>query len=115
MKKIVGSVGLAAFGVLPVSASSLSDLAANPTKPWSASLTLRGFYDDNINGSHTSGRDAFGVEASPSVGFNWAGPQTTLGLNYIHSIKYYERKPHPSRNEQYDQTPNLTASLDHRF
>src|SRR5438445_12820136 len=99
MKKIVASVGLAAFGALSLSASSLSDLAANPTKPWSASLTLRGFYDDNILGSHTSGRDAYGFEASPAVGFNWAVPQTTLGLNYVYSIKYYDRKPNPRRSE----------------
>src|SRR5215471_19005103 len=115
MKKIVALAGLAALSILPASASSLSDLASSASKPWAASLTLRGFYDDNVLGTPRDARDVFGIEASPFIGFTWVQPQTSLGLNYTYSIKYYDRKPDPSRSEQYDQTHSFNAFLDHRF
>jgi hypothetical protein len=115
MKKIVALVGLAALSILPTSASSLSDLAASPSKPWAASLTLRGFYDDNVLGTRHGERDVFGIEASPNIALSWSLPQTSLAFNYTYSIKYYDRKPDPSRSEHYDQTHSFNALFDHRF
>jgi hypothetical protein len=116
MKKTVASVGVVIFIALSLSASSLSDLASSASRPWSASLTLRGFWDDNANGvpSGAGRSDTYGIEVSPSVGIFWADPQTKVSANFIYSIKYYD-KDIPNTSDHYDQTFSFDILLDHRF
>jgi len=92
MKKIVASVGLAALGAASAQGQAVPGQTPAMPKPWSDSLTLRGFYDDNLN-TATSGSPektgVFGFEVSPSVGYQWAPtPQTHLSAAYVSSIKY---------------------------
>jgi hypothetical protein len=122
MKKIVVSVGLVALG-----ASSLipqQAIAVDAAKPWSASVTLRGFYDDNVNSTHNSadGIDGtFGWEVSPSVGVHWGNDQTTFLASYLYSFKYYDDRIRPINKannlipEKYDQSHTVSLELDHSF
>src|SRR5436190_6799581 len=102
MNKLVASVGLAALGAASVQAQT-PGVTANMTKPWSVAVTLRGFYDDNlntvprreivevINGETVTNKtkDIFGVEVSPSLRWQWASPQTHLSLGYVYTFKGY--------------------------
>src|SRR6266404_2977627 len=116
MKNIVASVGLVALGVCGVQATKLADLTADSPKPWSAALTLRGFYDDNFNTAHSSANkvDVFGVEASPSLGLNWAREQTSITASYVYSIKYYDKRP-IGNADRYDQSHVFNFALNHAF
>jgi hypothetical protein len=115
MKKIVASVGLVALGATGLYSAPIPGLTEEGGKNWTASATLRGFYDDNLNTvSGPDKQDTFGIEISPSVsaGFRW--PQTTLSLAYVFSFKYYDHKPIDS-STKYDQSHIFNAVLDHAF
>jgi hypothetical protein len=113
MNKIV------AFGIAALSASSIEvvlaqPLSSPPSKPWSVSATLRGFYDDNVNtaGSSAAKTDTFGVEISPALGLNWMNDATTVSLGYRYALKYYDDKPAGSEDST-DQTHTFDAKLEH--
>src|ERR1043165_6012218 len=120
MKKIVASVGLVALGASGLHSAPIPGLTEEGGKNWSAALTLRGFYDDNINttkDSKTVGgtyADTFGIEISPSLSVGFQLPQTTLTLGYVFSFKYYDDKPIGS-SEKYDQSHIFNAALAHTF
>jgi hypothetical protein len=115
MKKIVASVGLVALGASGLHGAPIPGLTQEGGKNWTASLTLRGFYDDNFNTVSGAGKqDAFGIEISPSIGVGFQWPQTTLSLGYVYSFKYYDHKPLDS-STKYDQSHIFNASLDHAF
>ena len=116
MNKLVASVGLAALGVASAQAQ-VAGLTPNMTKPWSVSATLRGFYDDNFNTAPKDSpdrRDVFGVEISPSLGWQWAGPQTHVTVGYVYGFKWYDHTPE-DQNHPYDQTHSLNLALEHAF
>src|SRR6266404_3810687 len=122
MKKIVASVGLAAIGASAIETASAQALVApDASKPWSVSLTLRGFYDDNVStlpndfkipaGSH---RDTFGFEVNPSAALVWSVEQTTVNLGVLYSLKYYDHRPINSTDDT-DQSFAFNAGLTHSF
>ena len=122
MKNIVASVGLVAIGASGIqSASGQALMAADASKPWSVSATLRGFYDDNVatipnnatvpDGSH---RDSFGFEVSPAAALAWSMDQTTITLGALYSFKYYENKPIGSTGHD-EHTFTFNAGLTHAF
>ncbi|HVV01552.1 MAG TPA: outer membrane beta-barrel protein [Verrucomicrobiae bacterium] len=115
MKKFAASVGLVALGASALNADALPNLDS-ATKPWSASATLRGFYDDNVSTiSDKDHQDSFGFELSPSIGLNWSpDPTTRLVGGYIFSMKYYDRKP-LGETDHVDMTHTLSLALDHAF
>jgi hypothetical protein len=113
MKTIAASVGLVALGVSTLhSEAQTSDPQAS--KPWSVSLSLRGFYDDNINGTKNNKVDAFGFEVSPSLGYSVERDQTSLNLGYTYSGKYYGDPPN-GRSDHWDQSHIFEADLAHRI
>ena len=118
MKKTVVSVGLVALSVASVRADYGTGLSGMviPQNPWSVSATLRGFYDDNINGAASGPAKvgSFGIEVSPSLGMNWAFNQTLLNLDYTFSLKDYEKTP-AGNAESYDMTHTFDVALDHAF
>ncbi len=121
MKKVIASVGLVALGASGVQAALDPGTTTDTAKPWSVSATLRGFYDDNVNGVASSTplpagtrRDSFGFEVSPSFLVSWPLEQTTITLGYVYSFKYYENKPY-GNTENFDQTHDFNASLSHYF
>lgn len=123
MKRIVASVGLVALG-----AASVYGQAEGPAaKWWSASATLRGFYDDNANTAPDGGnrRGTFGYQVSPSVGVSVGNEQTSFSADYTYSFQYYEqrlsspvvnpvtlRKFYP---DKYDQDHEFNLALNHAF
>src|SRR3954468_10234473 len=116
MKKIVASVGLVALGASGLSSAWAAEVEA-PSKPWSISATLRGFYDDNtatlpdnaavLPGQH---RESYGFEISPSAGFVWTREQTSISLNYLFSLKYYENTP-PNSASHDDESHDFNFAL----
>jgi hypothetical protein len=78
------------------------------------SATLRGFYDDNLNSSHTDKQEVWGVEASPSLGFAWASDLTSITLGYTYTIKYYDHRP-AGNSDRYDQDHEFNIALAHTF
>jgi Putative beta-barrel porin 2 len=116
MKKIVASVGLVAVGVTGLQADVFPGLTAESGKPWTASATLRGFYDDNPstqpNSFHPEG--SYGFEVSPAIEFLFPWEQTTLSFGYVYSLKYYENKLVNSNGHDVN-TQDVHAGLTHAF
>jgi hypothetical protein len=121
MKKIVASVSLVAVSASGLQAALLPGLTAESGKPFTASATLRGFYDDNFNtapnsevlppGAH---RTSFGFEISPGVEFSFPMEQTTVSFGYVYSYKYYMNQPMNSSGHD-DNTHDFHAALTHAF
>jgi hypothetical protein len=118
MKKIVASVALVAVGASGLQADLLPGLTSESGKPWTASATLRGFYDDNFNTAPNdvpiAHRATFGFEISPSIQFSFPMEQTSISFGYVYSLKYYEYKP-LNNSDNYDQTHEFDVALTHAF
>ena len=116
MKKIVASVGLVAVGVTGLQADVFPGLTAESGKPWTASATLRGFYDDNPSTQPNSLRPqgSYGFEVSPAIEFLFPWEQTTLSFGYVYSLKYYENKLVNSNGHDLN-TQDVHAGLTHAF
>ena len=112
MKKIAASVGLVAIGVSTLHTAQGSDM--QDSKPWSIAVSLRGFYDDNVNGTKHDKIDSFGFEVSPTVGFGISRDQTSVDASYTYSGKYYDH-PVNDGSDHWDHTHIFNAGLDHRF
>ena len=116
MNRLVATVGLAAIGATALQAQEVPGLTASAPKLWSASATLRGFYDDNFNtvpdGVHK--QSVFGFELSPSLGFQWSSPQTHVTATYVYSFKYYDHRP-DGQTQKYDQDHAFNVALEHAF
>lgn len=115
MKRIVASVGLMTFGAVSLQAATAPAFSGvDASKPWSATLALRGFYDDNINtvGDHKDG--SYGFEVNPTIGFGMLFEQTAIKLTYSYSGKWYEERPAGS-SDKWDHTHTFDAALDHVF
>jgi len=115
MKKIVASVGLVALGASTLNAAYTQGLTELETqKPWSVGLTLRGFYDDNIEASHNGKIESFGYEVNPWAGIHWVGDQTLIGATYSYSGKYYD-ETRSDTDEHWSHAHNFDAMLQHAF
>jgi hypothetical protein len=120
MNKIVASVGMVAIGASGLQAAAAADFTSEGAKPWSVSATLRGFYDDNVNGTPngvstgTAHRDSFGFSISPGATLTWQNVQTAISAAYVLSAMYYQYRPvGETSNWDLDHTFNL--KLDHSF
>jgi Putative beta-barrel porin 2 len=114
MKKLFVFVGLATAGsaTLPVYAQDLGPMQT--TKIWSASASLRGFYDDNYTTSPNGDKQgSAGFEVSPSVQFNVPLQQTEIGLKYTYGLYYYQARA--DGNDPVDQSHQAELWLDHAF
>src|SRR5262245_27650055 len=93
MKKIITSAGCLALGVAGLNAAGYLFPGASPVDPsrmWSASVSLRGFYDDNPTTVHSNEQESWGFEVRPRLTIDlWPESQTHLGLSYTYSMKYY--------------------------
>ncbi|HEV2392419.1 MAG TPA: outer membrane beta-barrel protein [Verrucomicrobiae bacterium] len=122
MKKIVASVGLVALGASAIQSACAQDLGTPDTsKPWSISVALRGFYDDNPgtlpNDTPTPAgyhRSSFGFQVSPQAALAWSVENTTVSLGVLYSMIYYENKPVFSTSH-IDQDFTFTGNLTHDF
>ena len=116
MNKIVASFGIAALGASTIHSASAQDFTSNPQKPWAVSATLRGFYDDNINGAPSGPNkvDSFGFEVSPGIGLDWNNGQTAVKVGYRYSLRYFDeerfqREGHDSQSHTFD------GAIDHSY
>ena len=111
MKRIVASIGVAALGATCVQSANAQ---GSDAKPWSASVALRGFYDDNVNGTKIGKIETWGGEISPTLGFAMKTDQTTVSLVYKYDYLYYDKSPNADGSHD-DQTHTIGASLLHAF
>jgi len=121
MNKIIASVGLAALSAATVQAQFAPGLTPLETsKPWSVSLSLRGFYDDNyltLPKSYPSATGigeghpiaSWGTEVSPSAALNHSVENTLVTASYVYDLKWYENR------SDTDQSHQFNALLDHEF
>ena len=96
MKKIAATVGLVALCAPSIDALYAQDISSSPTKSWNISASVRGFYDDNINGykdNSASSNKSFGFVISPGASINWGNDQTTVKAGYLYGFKYYDQQP----------------------
>ena len=114
MKKTFISVGLVALGVGGVSAFAQTFSGLDPYKPWSVALTLRGYYDDNINTVSKGKQDSFGFEVSPSVGLHLSSEQTTFDARYMYTAHYSDIAP-ANAADHFDQAHSFDLQLKHTF
>ncbi|MCX6896806.1 MAG: outer membrane beta-barrel protein [Verrucomicrobia bacterium] len=117
MKKIIASAGLLALGATANHAAD-SMGGATADKPWDASLTVRGFYDDNyfLASQSADRKSSYGVEVRPSVGISLTGQQTSFGARYTYSMRYFADREtkivDPVTHAEKDQS---TADHSHEF
>jgi hypothetical protein len=116
MKKLFISMGLAAVGTASLQAQYAPGLdSMQTTKIWSASTTLRGFYDDNYTTSPNGDKQgSAGYEVSPSLQLNIPLQQTEIGLKYTYGLYYYQERRNQG-NDPYDQSHQVDLWLDHAF
>jgi Putative beta-barrel porin 2 len=116
MNKIVASLGIAALGASSIPAAYADDLGSTAPKIWSISASLRGFYDDNINGAPDGpGKiGSLGFEVSPSATLNWKADQTTVDLDYIYSFRYFEKERFVDQGHD-SQSHLFRGTVDHSF
>jgi hypothetical protein len=82
------------------------------SKPWSISVGVRGFYDDNYNtAARGLANDSFGFEVQPSLSLNLPMEQTYIGLRADYSYRWYE----DNRSPDSDHTINFNGVLNHSF
>jgi hypothetical protein len=116
MKKLFVSLGLAAAGTASLQAAYTPGLnEMQTTKIWSASATLRGFYDDNYTTSSNGNKQgSAGFEVSPSLQLNVPLQQTEIGLKYTYGMYYYQERQDQG-NDPVDQTHQVDLWVDHAF
>lgn len=111
MKRIVASLGLVALGAACVQSANAQ---GDPSKPWTVSAALRGFYDDNIDTSPSGGQDSFGFEITPTIAFQLPAEQTTASLVYTYCYRWYDHRPAGNTGND-DQTHTIAATVSHNF
>lgn len=112
MKKVYATIGAAAL-----SAAGVQVLQAQPvdlSKSWSVGLSLRGFYDDNVNTVPSNETKTFGFEVGPMLSLSLPLEQTTIVGSYSYSYKYYEKSIR-DRTDHDDNTHTLAAQILHNF
>ena len=118
MNKIVASVSLVALGTTGLHAAAGS--AEVGSRPWSASASFNGFYDDNVNAAGDKAtlgsfhRSSSGIEISPSLSFAWPWEQTTFSAKYTYTFKLYDNKP-LGNTDNIDQIHTFDVGIDHTF
>jgi len=117
MKRLITTAGLAALGAASVAPTYAQDAMINQ-KPWSIGASLRGFYDDNYLTYPKVLRDrpgfddnSFGFEVAPSAAINLKNEQTTFGLSYLYTFRYYIDR----EDNEYDQSHQVNLKLSHVF
>jgi len=121
MKKFITTAGIAALGAAGVQGAWAPGASSTETtKPWSVSATLRGFYDDNyatrgkgdLDATGQSlKRDSYGFEISPSAALNIFRDQTSFGLSYVYSMRYYDDRP----DHKADHSHQVNGKVSHAF
>jgi hypothetical protein len=117
MKNVLRAAGALSLGAAPMALTHTAVAAEGGDKPWTASASLRGFYDDNIftaNSKALGGAakiDSFGFDISPSVTYGRTMDTTSFDLGYTYLARWFENRPGSS----WDQNHNASVELNHTF
>lgn len=114
MKKFFASAGMMVLGAAVLQTAD----AADTSKTWSVSASLRGFYDDNYTTAPKGNEeDSLGVSISPSIGLNLPMDQTTFSFKYTFGANWYEDRETSDAvdTEPWDYTHQFDAFFDHTF
>jgi hypothetical protein len=116
MKRIITSAGLVAVSATGMQAAYAPGLTQmESSKLLSYSVSVRGFYDDNIATTPSSAgniKDSFGFDVRPSVSLNLTSlQQTFVGATYTYGMRYFaDRQPHRA-----DHSHEFDARMEHAF
>ena len=121
MKRLMTTAGLAALGAASVAPAFAQDAMINQ-KPWSIGASLRGFYDDNYLTLPRALRDrpgfdpnTFGFDVAPNAAFNLKREQTTFGLSYLYTFRYFIDRERPRDDQSHQINLKLSHSFNERF
>jgi hypothetical protein len=111
MKRIINSAGLVALGAAGLQAANGQSM--DNSKPWSVSLTARGFYDSNYSLSPSgSSQHSWGTEITPAATYSYGvNTPTSFSASALATMKYYAARP----NNDADYTYQGVVALDHKF
>jgi Putative beta-barrel porin 2 len=110
--RVAGLMTVSAVG-LTLSQRAVADAFDSSTKPWSVSLALQGFYNDNIF-TRPSGLEkvkSWGAEVSPGLKYDYVADATTLSFGYTYAGLYFEARP----ASKWDNYHFLNGSVSHKF
>jgi hypothetical protein len=117
MKRIVASFSAMALGATAIQSLQAQDLGSQTgDKPWSVSVALRGFYDDNYLAAPRDSnlvRDSFGFDIRPSVALGLSSEQTYFGVGYTFNGRYYEDSER--RDDPWDLSHFANLEFNHKF
>jgi len=123
MKNLIRAAGALSLGVASLALNNSATAAEGGDKPWTASASLRGFYDDNIFTGNEANIDpvtnlpidnkfgSWGFDLSPSLTYGRTIDNTSFDLGYTYLARWFENRPGSS----WDQNHNLSAGLQHIF
>lgn len=121
MKRLMTTAGLAALGAASIAPALAQDAMINQ-KPWSIGASLRGFYDDNYFTYPKALReragfddDTFGFDISPTAAINLKRDQTTFGLSYLYTFRYYIDRESPHDDQSHQINLKLSHAFNERF
>jgi hypothetical protein len=118
MNRILTTAGLAALGAASIIPSSAQELFTSQ-KPWAIGAQLRGFYDDNYftyPGTATLPKlETFGFDVSPSAAYNLRRDQTTLGLSYLYTLRYFADRERPRDDHSHQANMKLSHAFNERY
>jgi len=121
MKRLMTTAGLAALGAASVAPTFAQDAMINQ-KPWSIGASLRGFYDDNYLTLPRALRDrpgfdpdTFGFDIAPTAAINLKREQTTFGLSYLYTFRYFIDRERPRDDQSHQVNLKLSHTFNERF
>jgi hypothetical protein len=121
MNRILTTAGLAALGAMSMTPASAQELITDQ-KPWAIGAQLRGFYDDNYLTYPKALRDlpgfddnTFGFDVSPHASYNLKRDQTTLGLSYLYSLRYFVDREDTRDDHSHQANLKLTHVFNERY
>jgi len=117
MKNLIRAAGALSLGAASMALTHSAVAAEGGDKPWTASASLRGFYDDNIFTANSAAAggvakiDSFGFDISPSVTYGRTMDNTSFDLGYTYLARWFENRP----GSNWDQNHNASVNLSHVF
>lgn len=113
MKNLISAAGALSLGAASLAVATKLCAAEGGDKPWTASATLQGFYDDNIYTSPKAvGKvDSWGFDLSPSLGYARTVDNTSFSVEYKYSARWFEARS----DSKWDQNHTANLKLDHSF
>lgn len=84
------------------------------SKPWSVSVAVRGFYDDNMfarpSDSAVGKQESWGVSVNPTVNLNFVLDRTVIKFDYSYDFRWFEARP--DNEADHIQVGNLSVTHD---